>query len=383
MSTRGTYRIGTLIAVVLLVEVLAWAFGLGLWLSAERYLPQFRLERRWVLWGLFAGPVLTLLYLIGLGLKNRALRRFSSTPLLPYMVPGVSSWRSGLKFLLLRHGFSFAVFALAGPQMGTRLEEVKAEGVDVVVALDVSNSMLAEDLKPDRMEVAKRALSQLIDRMKGDRLGIVVFAGEAFTQLPITADRSAAKLFLSSIGPDMVNAQGTAIGAAIDLAHQSFQPGGAKGRSIIVISDGESFEDDGEAAAKSAAGDGIVVNTIGLGSPEGSPIPERRGREVVGFKKDKEGQTVMTKLNEDMLRRIAAAGQGEYVRASAADTGIDALVAHLRNMDQTEIGSYTFAGHEDRYQYFLAIACALIFVGLLMGERGLPSNWSSFIPWTA
>lgn len=383
MSARGTYRIGILAAVIIAVEVLAWAAGLALWTSAARYLPQFRVERPYFLWGLLAGPLLVVLYLVGLGLKNRALRRFSGSPLLPYMVPGVSSWRSGLKFLLLRHGFSFAVFALAGPQMGTRLEEVKAKGVDVVVALDVSNSMLAQDLKPDRMEVAKRALAQLIDRMKGDRLGIVVFAGEAFTQLPITADRSAAKLFLSSIGPDMVNAQGTAIGAAIDLAHQSFQPGGAKGKAIIVISDGESFEDDGEAAAKAAAEDGIVVNTIGMGRPEGSPIPERRGGQIIGFKKDKSGQTVMTKLNEGMLQRIAAAGKGEYVLASSADTGIDALMAHLRSMDQSEIGSYKFAGHEDRYQYFLAIACALVLAGLLMGERGLSSSWSPFTSWNA
>ncbi|HEY0976532.1 MAG TPA: VWA domain-containing protein [Flavobacteriales bacterium] len=382
MST-GTYRKGIMLTAVLVVELLAWAFGLSLFLTASRHLPQFRIERSWVLYGLFAGPVLTALYLVGLWLRERSLRRFGQARLLPALVPGVSSWRSVLRFLLLRHGLTFAVFALAGPQMGTHLEQVKARGVDVVVALDVSNSMLAEDLVPDRMAVAKRALAQMIDRMKGDRLGIVIFAGQAFTQLPITADRSAAKLFLESIGPDMVSTQGTAIGAAIELAQQSFQKEGPQGKAIIVISDGESFEDDGEAAAKTAYEQGVLVHTVGLGSPQGAPIPERRGGQVLGFKKDKEGATVMTRLNEDMLQRIAAAGHGEYVHATAGDTGIDQLVADLRAMDQNEIGSYTFTGHEDRYQYFLAIAIVLITLGLWMGERTFREDPDRPQPWNA
>lgn len=376
MSDQGTYRKGPMMATVLLVELLAWAFGLSLFFSASEFLQQFRLERPWMLWLLSAGPVLVVIYLIGLWSKVRALRRFSGPELLPVLVPGISSWRSVVRFLLLRHGLSFAVFALAGPQMGTRMEQVTARGVDVVVALDVSNSMLAEDLRPNRMEVAKRALALMIDRMKGDRLGIVVFAGQAFVQLPITADRSAAKLFLESIGPNMVSTQGTAIGGAIELATRSFQEDGAQGKAIIVISDGESFEDDGEAAAKAAFAQGILVNTIGLGSPQGSPIPERRGQQVLGFKKDRSGSTVMTRLNEDMLRRIASAGHGQYVHATSSDTGIDRVVADLRKMDQTEIGSFTFAGHETRYQYFLVIAIAMIGLGLAMGERtfAIPSR---------
>ena len=379
MSTRGTYRIGVVAVVVLAIELLVWAFGIALFVSADRYLPQFRIARPEMLYGLFAGPVLVALFLFGLALKNRALTRFSSQPLLSWMVPATSSVWTSSKFLLLRHGFSFALFALAGPQMGTRLDQIKTKGVDVVVAIDVSNSMLAEDLRPNRMEVAKRALTQLIERMQGDRLGIVVFAGTAYTQLPITADKSAAKLFLSNIGPGMVSTQGTALGAAIETASRSFSPDGAKGRAIIVISDGESFEDDGEAAATAAAQLGIVVNTIGLGTLAGAPIPERNGGQVVGFKKDKEGQTVMTKLNEDMLRRVAAAGKGEYALATNGGTGIETMVENLRRMDQTETGTYKFAGHEDRYQYFLAIGCLLIFAGLLMGERGIErSRWNSF-----
>lgn len=383
MSTPGTYRTGVISAVVLGVEALAWAIGIGFLYSAAHYLPQFRLHRPEVLWALLAGPVLVLAFLIGTALKNRALHRFGSDLLIADMVPGVSSWRSTLKFLLLRHGFSFAVFALAGPQMGTRLEEVTAKGVDVVIALDVSNSMLAEDLKPDRLEVAKRALSQLIDRMSGDRIGIVVFAGEAYTQLPITDDRSAAKLFLPSLGPGLVQTQGTAIGAAIDEARRSFGKDAAKGRAIIVISDGESFEDDGEAAAKRAAADGIVVNTIGMGSEQGAPIPIRMNGRMVGFKKDKDGQTVITKLNSDMLARIAAAGHGDYIHATAADAGVGRLVAKLRGMDQSKLGTYKFAGHEDRFQYFLALACAMVLIGLLIGERTIHLRIGKQLPWHA
>jgi Ca-activated chloride channel homolog len=378
MKTRGTYRIGTIAAVILVIEVLAWAIGVTVLIASERYMPQFKIARPLMLYALFLGPLLVALYLLGLSLKNRALKRFSTQPMLHMMVPGTSNWLSATKFLLLRHGFGFAIMALAGPQMGTRLDEIKANGVDVVVAMDVSNSMLAEDLRPSRMEVAKRALTQLIERMQGDRLGIVVFAGTAYTQLPITADKSAAKLFLGSIGPGMVSTQGTALGAAIETASRSFSADGAKGRAIIVISDGESFEDDGEAAATAAAQAGIVVNTIGLGSTEGAPIPERSGGQVIGFKKDKEGQTVMTKLNEDMLRRVAVAGKGEYALATNGGTGIETMVENLRHLDQSETGTYKFAGHEDRYQYFLAVACVLIFAGLFMGERGNErSLWNS------
>ena len=379
MNSRGTYQTGTIAIIVIAIEVVAWAFGIAFLLLADRYLPQFRMAHPEWRVALVIGPVLTILFLIGLALKNRALKRFSGPTLLPWMVPGVSSWRAAMKFLLLRHGLSFAVFALCGPQMGTKLEEVKARGVDVVVAVDVSNSMLAEDLRPNRMEVARRALTQLIEKMQGDRLGIVVFAGTAYTQLPITADRSAAKLFLANIGPGMVSTQGTAIGTAIEQASKSFQKDIPTGKAIIVISDGESFEDDGEAAAKAAAAEGITVNTIGLGSPQGAPIPERQGNQVMGFKKDKDGQTVMTKLNEDMLRRVARAGNGEYVLATNAGTGIESMILQMRGMDQAETGSYKFAGHEDRYQLFLAIGCVLIFAGLFMGERGSErSLWNLF-----
>ncbi len=380
MSDRPTYRTLPITIVVLLIELLVWALGIVAWYILDRHVPAFRLERSWVLWGLAAGPLMVAVYLFDLYRSNRAMKRFSEAVVAGRIMSATSSTRSALRFLLTRHGLTFVVLALAGPQLGTRIEEVKARGVDVVVALDVSNSMMAEDLPPNRMEVARRALEQLIDRMKGDRLGIVVFAGEAYVQLPLTADRSAAKLFLSSIGPNMLSVQGTAIGAAIDRASRCFPEDASVGRAIIVISDGESFEDDGEAAAQAAAEHGIIVNTVGMGSPQGSPIPERRNGEMLGFKKDRDGQTVMTKLNEDMLRRVAAAGKGAYVLATNADTGIDALVQDLRKMDQSETGTYRFAGYEDRFQLVLSVGCLMILLGMLFGDRRFRFSFRNSIP---
>ena len=288
----------------------------------------------------------------------------------------MSNMRTAVRFLFLRFGFAWAAFALVGPQLGTRQEEVKSKGVDVIVALDVSNSMLAEDLKPNRMASATRALEQLTTKLHGDRLGIVVFAGQAFTQLPLTSDRSAARLFLSSIGPDMVPVQGTAIGAAIRQALDGFDPNGTAGRTIIVITDGENHEDDAVAAAREAAAAGISVNTIGMGDPRGALLPMKGG----GFRKDKDGTTVMSKLNEGMLKEIAAAGNGAYVRATAQQSGIQQLVDELRSMEQADLGTVRFTDHEDQYQWFLAIGCMLIFVALISAERTFNVPRISIIP---
>jgi len=381
MTRDGRYPSGVIATAAVILELVAWAIWLTAFWLLTTQVPAFRLQRPWLLWGMLAGSVLLLLYLADLAWKNRALARFAQRDVLPRMLPGISGSRSLFRFLFLRHGLSFVIVALAGPQFGTRREEVKARGVDLVIALDVSNSMLAEDLKPSRMEVARRALSQLIDRLHGDRLGIVVFAGEAYTQLPITSDRSAAGLFLNSVGPGMVPTQGTAIGAAIELAQGSFRAEDATSKAIIVISDGESHEDDAEAAARKAAEAGIVISTIGMGTPEGAPIPQKQGGAITGFKKDKDGATVVSKLNEDMLRRVAAAGSGQYIRATQQDAGIDALVTDLRKLDQTETGTFRYAGHEDRFRIFLAIGCALIFASLSIGERRAPRpQWMKWNP---
>ena len=369
MRTPGTYHIGATVAIVLILEALSAFFWAAFWWLLDKEVPAFQLERPEMLAGLLAGPLLALIFLLDLGWRNRALKRFSSSATLARMVPGNSTLRVLSRFLLLRHGLSFVVVALAGPQFGTKLEEVKSEGIDLVVAIDVSNSMECEDLRPSRMEAARRAMSQLIDKLRGDRLGIVVFAGEAFVQLPITADRSAAKLFLNTVNTNSVGTQGTAIGAAISLAQESFDAESPGSKAIIVITDGENHEDDAEGAAREAAAAGIVVHTIGMGTPEGGPLPIRRNGQVSGFRKDERGNTVVSKLNEPMLERIAAEGTGAYVRATAGSSGMEQLIADLRSMDTEEKGSYMFTAHEDQFQYPLAIGILMIVLGLAFGDR--------------
>lgn len=369
MSTRGTYRMGTTTAMVLALELVSALFWVGSWWLLDQEVPAFRLERPEMLLGLLAGPLLALVFILDLGWRNRALKRFAASGTLARMVPGISNVRVVVRFLLLRHALSFIVVAIAGPQFGTRISEVRSEGIDLVVAIDVSNSMECEDLRPNRMEAARRAMSQLIDKLRGDRLGIVVFAGEAFVQLPITADRSAAKLFLNTVNTNSVGTQGTAIGAAIDLARESFDPETPGSKAIIVITDGENHEDDAEGAARKAAEAGIVVHTIGMGTPEGGALPVRRNGQVVGFRKDQNGNTVVSRLNEPMLQHIAAEGKGLYVRATNASSGIEPLVADLRALTTSDKGSYTYTAHEDQFQYPLGIGILLTLLGLALGER--------------
>ncbi|MBK9416125.1 MAG: VWA domain-containing protein [Flavobacteriales bacterium] len=368
MSNRPPYRLSTIAGVVLVIELITWLVLLAAGWFLLYDLPGFRFERPVLLWGLLCGPLMVIIHLVHMGWRNRALARFAAPITRIRMVPGTSSFRTTLRFLLQRHGIALVIIALAGPQFGARMEEVKAEGIDVVVAVDVSNSMDCEDLRPSRIDVARRALSQLIDRLQGDRLGIVVFAGEAFVQLPITTDRSAARMFTASVDTRTVGTQGTAIGAAIELATQSFSPDAPGSRAIIVITDGENHEDDAEGAAREAAKAGIVVHTIGMGTAQGGPIPLKRNGQVQGFRKDRDGRTVVSVLDEDMLRRIAAAGNGLYLRASNTSSGITELVDQLRTMDTSETGTYRFTAHEDRYQVPLALGIVLLILGIVIAE---------------
>lgn len=305
--------------------------------------------------------------------KKKALKRFGESPMIRKLFPDVSISRPGIKFTLLMLAFAFLAAAVCGPLIGSKLEEVKRKGADIIIALDVSNSMKAEDIRPSRLERSKQAISRLIDKLQGDRIGLVVFAGDAYTQLPITTDYGAAKLFLSTIEPDIVPRQGTAIGTAIEVASSAFSDSSRKHSAIIIITDGENHEDDAIEAAKKASSEGVKIYTIGMGSPEGAPIPVYNNGARVGFKQDNNGQAVVTKLDAAALQEIAEAGKGKFVRASNSDDGLDIILKEINALDKKEFQAKMFTDYENQFQYFLGAALLLFLLEFLLGEK--KSKW--------
>jgi Ca-activated chloride channel family protein len=284
-------------------------------------------------------------------------------------VPDVSFSTPRLKFILFLVAFIFMVVAMADPQIGSKMEEEKRKGADLMILLDVSNSMLSQDMAPNRLENAKRAIAQLIDNLHNDRIGIVVFAGEAYVQLPVTTDYSAAKLFLSTINTNMVPTQGTAIGAAINMGLKSFDFKDGTGKAMIIITDGENHEDDAVAATKAAADRDVSVHVIGVGSGEGAPIPIYQGNKQVGFHTDSAGHTVISKMNEDMCKEIAAAGNGAYVRATNANSGLNIVMDQINKIQRKTYDSKNFKDFEDRFQFFLGFALLCLVVEFFITNR--------------
>ena len=285
------------------------------------------------------------------------------------MIPQVSFSRPWLKFILFTVAYAFLIIGAADPQIGSKMEEEKRKGADLMILLDVSNSMLSQDMAPNRLENAKQAIAQLIDNLHDDRIGIIVFAGEAFVQLPMTTDYSAAKLFLNTINTNMVPTQGTAIGAAIDLGMKSFDFKDGTGKAMIIITDGENHEDDAVAAARNAAEKDVMVNVIGMGSAEGAPIPIYQNSKQVGFHTDSAGHTVVSKLNEDMCKEITAAGNGAYVRATNANSGLNIVMDQIGKVQRKTYDSKTFKDFEDRFQFFLGFAFLLLMVEFFVSNR--------------
>lgn len=325
-----------------------------------------------LLWFAFA-PALLLLYVLMRRWKRSRIRKFGDPSLVKRLYPDVSLSRPLIKFILLFTAFIFLVIGLCGPLIGSKLEEVKRKGSDIIIALDVSNSMLAEDIRPSRIERAKQALNRLVDRLEGDRLGIIVFAGEAFVQLPITTDYNAAKMFISSISTDMVPSQGTAIGTAIGLAQKSFSDTTRKHSALVIITDGENHEDDALEAAREAADAGIKIFTIGFATDEGAPIPVRSNNAVVGYLKDENGNTVVTKLNAAVLNEVADAGRGRFVKATSSDDGLGVIVKDLGAMDKKEFKAKMYTDYENQFQYFIGVALLLLVLEFMLGEK--KSRW--------
>jgi Ca-activated chloride channel homolog len=329
----------------------------------------FRFEHTEVLYALIAIPALLLLFSWMLFWRKRAMKRFGEWKIIKRLIPEMSTNRIVFKFTILMIGYAFLVIALANPQIGSKLVEGERKGIDLVIALDVSTSMLAEDIEPSRLDRSKQAISRLIDQLGNDRIGIVVFAGQAYVQLPITTDYAAAKLFLSAINTSIVPVQGTAIGAAIELSAKSFD-NETHSRAIIIITDGENHEDDPVNASKTAADQGIHIFTVGMGLPEGAPIPDYDSyNRQTGFKKDRQGNTVVTKLNEGMLQQIASAGNGIYVRANNTQIGLNKIFDEISKLEKTEFESKIFSDYESRFHYFIALSLLFLILEILIFER--------------
>jgi Ca-activated chloride channel family protein len=313
-------------------------------------------------------PVIVLLYIINEVRKKNALKRLGDSKLVVNLLPELSKSRPVIKFILQLLAFSAGIIMIARPQFGSKIEDIKKQGIEVLIALDVSNSMLAEDIQPDRLTRAKQAISRLVDNLDNDKIGLIVFAGDAYTQIPITTDYVSAKMFLSTINPDMVPKQGTAIGAAIRLGIKSFSPGVGNSKAMIIITDGENHEDDPVAAADEAAKGGIVIHTIGIGSTDGVPIPIKSyGRKE--YLKDVDGNTVITKLDEDILKKIAVSANGNYVRASNSNIGLDEIFSQIKKMKKQELESTMYTEYNDQFQFFAAIALILLMADFIIMER--------------
>ena len=374
MSQRkNTYRLSTAVVVTVLTEIILAALLAFGYFVLMQMIPGMKLDRPEMMAVFAAGPVVSLLFLLMFWWKKRALSKFSSPEMLKHLAPMLSTGKPVFKFVFFRLALFFLTIALVNPQIGSKMTEVKQEGIDLMIAIDVSNSMLSEDIKPNRLERARRGIAQLIDKLYGDRVGIIVFAGDAYVQLPITTDFSAARMFLNTITTDIVPVQGTSIGAAINRSMESFDFDNGAQKAIIVISDGEDHEAAALEAAKKAAEKGVVIHTIGMGTAQGGPIPIYNGRNQTGYKKDKEGRTVITRLDEKMLQDLATAGNGQFVRASTAQMGINVLLEEIDSMNKTEFGTVSYAEYEDRFQVFLIIALVLLLIEQLVSERR--SKW--------
>ncbi len=300
--------------------------------------------------------------------RRAALARFGDPTLVEKLTPGSSFPRQVIKWTLFIAFFCFLVLALVLPRFGVKMELFERRGVDIMVALDISESMLAEDIAPSRIERAKHEIGKLFDMLKGDRAGLIVFAGESFVQCPLTLDYGAAKMFLDAVNTGWVQIQGTAIADAIRQATAAFHSKEHKYKVLILISDGEDNEGDVEEAARAAAAEGVVIYTVGVGSEDGVPIPVSKGNGTVVYKKDREGNLVMTRLDPVTLEKIAIAGHGKYFHAGT-DLDLSRILAEIEKMDKKELSASRLNSYEDRYQIFLFIAIVLLFI-----EFFIPDN---------
>lgn len=313
---------------------------------------------------IFLIPVFFVIQAVLLRLRRRKIRKFGDEKLVEQLMPSYSKSKVWVRLTLFSIGFFFFAIGLSRPQIGARLKEQEIKGAEIIIAMDVSNSMLAEDYSPNRLDRAKLAVSRLVDKLRDDRIGLVIFAGTSFVQLPVTTDYVSAKMFLNTIDTGSIPIQGTAMGDAITTCIRSFSQQSDKSRAIILITDGENHEDDPVAAAKQAAEMGIKVFTIGVGSPEGKPIP--MNGELL---KDKDGEIVVSRLDEEVLKEVAQAGNGAYVRAGNSEFGLNPIIEDLKKLEDEKYNSIVFEEFDEQFMYFLAIALFFFVLEMLVGDR--------------
>lgn len=332
----------------------------------------FRFANPEYLIALWLIPALIVLFVLFNRNRKRLLEKFADKDIHKFIMYSYSGAKSKLKFAIILVTLSLLIIAFSNPQVGTKMQEVKQTGIDVYILLDVSRSMAAEDIKPNRLEKAKYQISNLIQKLRGDRIGLIVFSGDAYIQFPLTTDYSAANLFLSAVDFNSVPQPGTAIASAINMAVQSFDSA-ATDKAIILITDGEDHEGDIDAAVDEATELEIKIYTIGLGSPDGLPIPvyDNRGKQV-GFKQDNNGQTVLTRLNENILREIADNGNGKYYRGNNYEDYLDKIYSDLSTLEQAEFGVKKVTDYEDRFYYFLIPAIILLIIELFISDKRSP-----------
>lgn len=321
------------------------------------------------LWLLLLVPVIPIVYAVVMKLRKLRLERFGDEALVKELMPSYSKAKGWVRIVIFSLAFACFVIGLARPQMGAKLKEHEAKGAEIMICLDVSNSMLAEDYSPNRLDRAKLAISRIVDRLQGDRIGLIVFAGSSFVQLPITTDYVSAKMFLSSVNTESVPVQGTAIGDAVLTAAKSFSAQSEKSRAIIVITDGENHEDDPVDAVKQATSLGIKTYTIGVGSIQGQPIP--MNGELM---KDKDGNIVVTRLDEGTLQQMAAEGGGAYVHAGNEEFGLNPIIDDIKKMEDEEFNSVVFEEYDEQFMYFFGAALLLLIIEMLIGEKRIRRN---------
>lgn len=327
----------------------------------------FRFANPEYLYLFFAIPIFIIGFIYLNIRKRKSVEKLGTLSLVKKMMPELSLKRSYLKFWLVLVAIGFGIIVLARPQFGTKVEKVDKKGIELVIAIDVSNSMLAEDIRPSRLAKAKQMLTRIIDERKDDKVAIVVFAGEAFIQLPLTPDNQSAKLFLETIDPSLVPVQGTAIGSAIDMSMTCFSNDQDIDRAIVLITDGEGHEGNAEEAAARAADKGVHVNVVGIGTTEGAIIPISEGSSEV--KRDTQGQPVVTKLNEEMCRQIAKAGKGLYAHADNSNSALKSLQSELEKLQKKEIDGVAYSEYDEKFQIFAAVMLLLLILEVCIFDK--------------